>query len=93
MFLFLWFLTGCGGGIQVIQESTNTVVVRYIYQEHQGYLLTPRRAEAIEEARKFCGGSVKMLQEGPTQSRKRSVEGVGGGDVIEETWWGMRFHC
>jgi len=92
-FLIIGFLTGCGEGVQVIRESDNSGVVRYIYKKYQGHLVTPRRAKAMEEAKKFCKGPVKILREGPTQSRKRVVEGIGGGDVIEEKWWGIRFQC
>ena len=93
VFLIIGFLSGCGEGVQVIPESETSGVVRYIYREYQGYLLSPRRAQAMEEAQKFCGGSVRILREGPTRGRKHVVEGIAGGDVIEETWWGMRFHC
>ncbi len=91
--LLLVFLVGCGEGVQVIGESKTSGVVQYIYREYQGYLLSPRRTDAMEEAQKFCGGPVQILREGPAPGRKRVVEGVGGGDVIEETWWSIRFHC
>ena len=92
-FLVMGSFLGCGEGVQVIRENEKSGVVRYIYKEYQGHLVTPRRAKAMEEARKFCDGPVKILREGPTQSRKRVVEGIGGRDVIEEKWWGMRFQC
>ena len=86
-------LSGCSDGVQIIQESENSGVVRYRYQEHQGSFLSSHRAEAVEKAEKFCGGPIQISREGPTQGRKHMVEGIGGVDVIEEAWWGMRFHC
>ncbi len=92
-FLIMGILTGCGEGVQVIRESENSGVVRYIYQAYQGHLVTSRRAKAMEKAREYCDGPFQIIREGPTQSRKRVVEGLGGGDVIEEKWWGVRFQC
>ena len=86
-------LSGCGEGVQIVRESANAGVVRYFYQEYQGHLLSPNRARALEEMKKFCQKSVQVIREGPAQSRKRVVEGIGGGDVIEERWWGIRFRC
>ena len=84
---------GCGGGVQVIRESSDSGVVRYLYKGNDGHLSTSKRAEAFDKIREFCGGPYQVLKEGKTRGRQRMVEGMGGTEVVTEDWWGVRFQC
>ena len=84
---------GCGGGIQVIRESPESGVVRYLYKGNDGHLSTSKRAEAFDKIREFCRGPYQVLKEGKTKGRQRVVEGMGGAEVVTEDWWGIRFQC
>ena len=84
---------GCGGGVQVIRESPDSGVVRYLYKGNDGHLYTSKRDEAFDRIREFCGGPYQVLKEGQTKGRQRVVEGMGGAEVVTEDWWGIRFQC
>ena len=84
---------GCGGGVQVIRESPDSGVVRYLYKGNDGHLYTSKRDEAFDKIREFCGGPYQVLKEGKTKGRQRVVESMGGAEVITEDWWGIRFQC
>ncbi len=84
---------GCGGGVQVIRESPESGVVRYLYKGNDGHLSTSKRAEAFDKIREFCRGPYQVLKEGKTKGRQRVVEGMGGAEVVTEDWWGIRFQC
>ena len=91
--ILLGYLGGCGEGVQIIREDAHTGVVRYHYLEYQGHLLSPNREKALGEIQNFCQGPMQILREGPVQSRKRIMQGMGGEEIIEEQWWGIRFRC
>ena len=84
---------GCGGGVQVIRESPDSGVVRYLYKGNDGHLSTSKRTEAFDKIREFCRGPYQVLKEGKTKGRQRVVEGMGGAEVVTEDWWGVRFQC
>ena len=84
---------GCGGGVQVIRESPDSGVVRYLYKGNDGHLSTSKRTEAFDKIREFCRGPYQVLKEGQTKGRQRVVEGMGGTEVVTEDWWGIRFQC
>ena len=84
---------GCGGGVEVIRESQDSGVVRYLYKGNDGHLYTSKRTEAFDKIREFCRGPYQVLKEGQTQGRQRVIEGVGGAEVVTEDWWGIRFQC
>ena len=84
---------GCGGGVQVIRESPDSGVVRYLYKGNDGHLYTTKREEAFGKIQEFCGGPYQVLKEGQTKGRQRVVEGIGGTEVVTEDWWGIRFQC
>lgn len=84
---------GCGGGVEVIRESPDSGVVRYLYKGNDGHLYTTKREEALDKIDEFCGGSYQVLKEGKTQGRQRVIEGMGGTEVVTEDWWGVRFQC
>ncbi len=84
---------GCGGGVQVIRESPDSGVVRYLYKGNEGHLSTFKRGEAFDKIREFCRGPYDVLKEGKTKGRQRVVEGMGGTEVVTEDWWGIRFQC
>ncbi len=84
---------GCGGGVQIIRESPDSGVVRYLYKGTDGHLYTSKRQEALDKIDEFCGGPHRVLKEGKTKSRQRVVEGMGGAEVVTEDWWGIRFQC
>lgn len=86
-------LGGCGGGVEVIRESPDSGVVRYLYKGDDGYLYTSKRTEAFDQIREFCSGPYEVLKEGQTKSRQRVIEGVGGAEVVTDNWWGIRFQC
>ena len=86
-------LGGCGGGVQVIRESPDSGVVRYLYKGNDGHLYTSKRDEAFDKIQEFCGGPYEVLKEGQTKGRQRVVEGMGGSEVVTENWWGIRFQC
>ena len=86
-------LSGCGTGVQLIREGEMGGVVRYLYKENEGHLLSSHRGEAFRQIKKFCVGPYDVVQEGPTNGRSRVVEGVGGAEIITEQWWGIRFRC
>ncbi len=86
-------LEGCGGGVQVIRESPDSGVVRYLYKGNDGHLYTSKRDEAFDKIQEFCGGPYEVLKEGQTKGRQRVVEGMGGSEVVTENWWGIRFQC
>ncbi len=86
-------LGGCGGGVQVIRESPDAGVVRYLYKGNDGHLSTSKRGEAFDQIHEFCGGPYQVLKEGKTKSRQRVVESMGGTEVVTEDWWGIRFQC
>ena len=77
----------------MIQEGDRTGVMTYLYKGNNGHMLTPKRAEAFQEIRKFCQGSFNVIREGKTKDRQRVVEGVVGFDIVVEDWWGIRFQC
>ena len=87
------FLTGCSDGVHLIREGDRTGVMTYVYKGGDGHMVTPKRSEAFEKIREFCGGPFNVVQEGKTKGRQRVVEGVAGSDVIVEDWWGIRFQC
>ncbi len=93
VFIVVTGLYGCGGGVQVIRESPESGVARYVYKGKEGHLRTPRRLEALERIRELCRGSYQVLKEGKTKGRQRVVEGMGGTEVMTEDWWGIRFQC
>ncbi len=94
LFVALGVVTGgCGGGVEVIRESPDAGVVRYLYKGSAGHLSTSKRDEAFDNIREFCGGPYQVLKEGKTKSRQRVVEGMGGTEVVTEDWWGIRFQC
>ncbi len=84
---------GCGGGVEVIRESPDAGVVRYLYKGTDGHLYTSKRQEAFDRIDEFCGGPYQVLKEGKTKSRQRVLEGMGGTEVVTEDWWGIRFQC
>ena len=84
---------GCGGGVEMIRESPDSGVVRYLYKGNEGHLYTAKREEALDRIREFCRGPYQVLKEGKTKSRQRVVEGMGGQEVVTEDWWGIRFQC
>ena len=86
-------LYGCGGGVQVIRESPDSGVVRYLYKGDDGHLSTSKRTEAFDKIREFCRGPYQVLKEGKTKGRQRVVEGMGGAEIVTEDWWGIRFQC
>ncbi len=86
-------LYGCGGGVQVIRESPESGVARYVYKGKDGHLRSLKRVEAFEKIRKFCRGPYRVLKEGKTKGRQRVVEGMGGTEVMTEDWWGIQFQC
>lgn len=86
-------LGGCGGGVQVIRESSDSGVVRYLYKGHDGHLSTSKREEALDKIHEFCRGQYQVLKEGKTKGRQRVVEGMGGTEIVTEDWWGIRFQC
>ena len=88
-----FFLGGCGGGVQVIRESSDSGVVRYLYKGTDGHLYTSKRDEAFDKIQEFCGGPYEVLKEGQTKGRQRVVESMGGSEVVTEDWWGIRFQC
>ena len=92
-FVVVLGLYGCGGGVQVIRESPESGVVRYLYKGNDGHLSTSKRAEAFDKIREFCRGPYQVLKEGKTKGRQRVVEGMGGAEVVTEDWWGVRFQC
>ena len=77
----------------MIQEGNRTGVMTYLYKGNNGHMLTPRRAEAFQEIRKFCQSPFDVVREGKTKGRQRVVEGVVGADILVEDWWGIRFQC
>ena len=93
MLIVVLGLSGCGGGVQVIRESPESGVARYMYKGKEGHLRTSKRTEAFEKIREFCHGPYRVLKEGKTKGRQRVVEGMGGSEVLTEEWWGIRFHC
>lgn len=86
-------LGGCGGGVEIIRESPDAGVVRYLYKGTDGHLTTSKRQEAFDGIDEFCGGPYQVLKEGQTKSRQRVVESMGGTEVVTENWWGIRFQC
>ena len=86
-------LYGCGGGVQVIRESPESGVVRYMYKGKDGHLHSSKRVEAFEKIREFCRGPYQVLKEGKTKGLQRVVEGMGGTEVLTQDWWGIRFQC
>lgn len=86
-------LTGCGSGVELIQEGMGQGVVQYRYQSFQNPLLVPLRAEALAEIDRMCYGAYRIVREGKTRVRERIVEGVGGSEIVTEQWWGIRFQC
>lgn len=93
VFIVVLWLSGCGGGVQVIRESPESGIARYVYKGKDGHLRSPKRLEAFERIRELCRGSYQVLKEGKTKGRQRVVEGMGGTEVTTEDWWGIRFHC
>ena len=91
--LVLACLGGCGGGVQIIQESPTSGVARYVYKGNADYLSTSKRMEAFEKIREFCRGPYQVVREGKTRGRQRVVEGMGGSEVLTEHRWGIRFRC
>ena len=91
--LVMMSLWGCGGGVQLIQESPTSGVVMYLYKGKEGHLTSSKRLEAFETIREFCRGPYQVSREGKTRGRQRVVEGMGGSEVVTEDWWGIRFHC
>ena len=91
--LVLTCLGGCGGGVQIIQESLRSGVARYVYKGNDDHLSTSKRTEAFEKIRAFCLGPYRVVREGKTRGRQRVVEGMGGSEILTEHWWGIRFHC
>ncbi len=91
--LALTCLGGCGGGVQIIQESPTSGVAIYVYKGNDDYLSTSKRTEAFEKIREFCRGPYQVIREGKTRGRQRVVEGMGGSEVLTEHRWGIRFHC
>lgn len=87
------FLGGCGGGVEVVRESPDSGVVRYLYKGTDGHLYTSKRQEAFDRIDELCGGPYQILKEGKTKGRQRVVEGMGGSEIITEDWWGIRFQC
>ena len=86
-------LAGCGSAVLFIQEGPNGGVVRYLYKEHQGPMLSSHRGEAFSKIKRFCLGPYKIVREGQTRGRSRVVEGIGTKEVLTEQWWGIRFRC
>ena len=86
-------LGGCGGGVEVIRESPDAGVVRYLYKGTDGHLYTSKRQEAFDRIDEFCGGPYQVLKEGKTKGRQRVFESMGGTEVVTEDWWGIRFQC
>ena len=86
-------LTGCGTGVLLTREGIDGGVVRYLYKEHQGPMVSPYRGEAFNQIKRYCVGAYKIIKEGPTRGRKRIAQGIGTSEVIEEPWWGIRFRC
>ena len=84
---------GCGGGVQIIREGSDSGVVRYLYKGTDGHLYTSKRQEAFDRIGEFCGGPYQVLKEGQTKGRQRVIEGMGGQEVVTEDWWGIRFQC
>ena len=66
---------GCGGGVQVIRESPDSGVVRYLYKGDDGHLYTSKRGEAFDKIREFCRGPYQVLKEG---TNKRPATGSRG---------------
>ena len=77
----------------MIQEGNRAGVMTYLYKGNNGHMLTPMRAEAFQEIRKFCQSPFEVVREGKTKGRQRVVEGVVGSDIVVEDWWGIRFQC
>lgn len=84
---------GCGAGVVMHSNGKGGGVVQYVFQEHDGHLLSPNRSDALHQIRQYCQGSYVIQREGPTHGRKRVVEGVAGTDVVTEDWWGIQFDC
>ena len=80
---------GCGGGVQVIRESPDSGVVRYLYKGNDGHLYTSKRDEAFDKIQEFCGGPYQVLKEGQTKGRQR--RGYGRSEVVRAG--GIRFQC
>ena len=93
--LYSWFHSTPNSRVlqQVIRESPDSGVVRYLYKGNDGHLSTSKRAEAFDKIREFCRGPYQVLKEGKTKGRQRVVEGMGGAEVVTEDWWGIRFQC
>ena len=91
--LALTCLGGCGGGVQIIQESPMSGVATYVYKGNDAHLSASKRTEAFEKIREFCRGTYRVVREGKTRDRQRVVEGMGGSEVFTEHRWGIRFHC
>ena len=86
-------LAGCGTGVLLDPEGYHGGVVRYLYDQHKGPMLSSHRGEAFQKITEFCGGPYVIVREGPTQGRKRVSEGFGPPEILTEKWWGIRFHC
>ena len=88
--LLVW--GGCGDGLQLIREGNRAGVVRYMYKGKDGHVVTPLRAESFGKIDDSCKSPYQVIKEGETRGRRRVVEGMGGSEVLVETWWGIRFN-
>ncbi len=84
---------GCGAGVLLNPEGQGGGIAQYLYQEHDGHMLSSNRTEALRQISRYCVRSYTIIKEGPTQGRKRVVDDIAGSDVITESWWGIRFKC
>ena len=66
--LVMLVMSGCGGGLHMIHEGNRKGVMTYLYKGSNGHMLTPRRAEAFQEIRKFCQSPFDVVREGKTLS-------------------------
>ncbi len=87
-----WAIFGCGTAV-VLQQEGEGGVVKYLYQERTGHVLSSNRTSALNEIGKHCEGPYTIVKEGPTKGRRRVIQGVVGTDVVLEHWWGIRFVC
>ena len=87
------FLTGCGEGAKLVQDTGDGGVVTYPFQGEQGSLLSPFREEALTLMRGKCGGSYTIAREGEAKGRARVVGVEGSQEFVQEQRWGIEFRC
>jgi hypothetical protein len=85
-------IAGCGKGVKLVQDDGTGGVVIYPYRGDE-YLVSPRRAEALQLIEKRCGGTYTIVREGQAKGRNRTVENAAGTEVISEKRWALQFRC